>query len=339
MRKMEEEIYEQPGAIKRTIENSAESIDRIISEINPETIYLVGSGSSYNCGRIFSYVYEHLTGKKAISCYAMEFASAVKQTVEPGDAVFILSQSGESLDAIKAAKGIENIVAVTNTEKSTLAKTAKWTILSCAGKENAVPSTKSFTSMLSALAMYAARAAKSKKIESGLFEIPGLLEKMLAESGGKAREIGRRVSIEKCLDVIGDGINYPVTLESALKMKETALIHAQGMPVAEYFHGHISMVSDGYPVMLMAAGNEKEETTARIIERLSSLRSYTPFVSFEGSGLKGIGGAPSIELPKVEKLLSPLLSVPAIQLTALSAAASKGINPDAPRALSKVVTK
>ncbi|MDD5502280.1 MAG: SIS domain-containing protein [Candidatus Thermoplasmatota archaeon] len=334
---MEKEIQEQPGAILRTLENSAECIDKIASEIKPETVYLVGSGSSYNCGRIFSYIYEQLTGKKAISCYAMEFASSVKETVGEKDAVFILSQSGESLDAVRAAKGIENIVAVTNTENSTLSKAAKWRILSRAGKENAVPSTKSFTSMLSALTLYAARAGKSKKIERSLFEIPKTLEAALSESGKTAIQTGRRISGSNCLDIIGDGINYPVTLESALKMKETALIHAQGMPVAEYFHGHISMVSEGYPVMLMAAGKEKEETTKRIIERLSGLKAYSPVFSFEGSGLSGLGGASAIELPKVEKLLSPFLSVPIIQLIALNAAIAKGINPDVPRALSKVV--
>jgi glucosamine--fructose-6-phosphate aminotransferase (isomerizing) len=336
---MEKEIQEQPKAIIRTLEKSGESVDRIASEINPETIYLVGSGSSYYCGRVFSYIYESLTGKKVISCYAMEFATHIKNTVGPKDAVFMLSQSGESLDIIKAAKGLKNVVAVTNTQGSTITKFAKYTLLSRAGKEKSLPSTKTFTSMLSLLALYAIRKNKNAALESKLFEIPEILGKTIISCKPQVEQVARRFAKESALDIIGDGINYPVTLESALKMKESALMHAQGMPVAEYFHGHISLASEGYPIILICPGNEKEDTTGRIMGRLSAINAYVPVISFEGENVASAGGAPAISIPKVETLLSPFLSVPVIQSLAFKSAVMKGLNPDISRELSKVVLR
>lgn len=334
---MEKEIYEQPEAIKRTLEKSSEDIDHIVSEIEPETLYLVGSGSSYYCGRIFSYIYENLTGKKAISCYAMEFAKYIRNIVGPKDVVFILSQSGETYDAINAAAGLENVIAVTNTESSTITKIAKHTILTWAGKEKAVPSTKTFTSMLSALTLYAARETKNISIENRLFEISQILRKTLDDCKPAAERIGKHLVREQVIDIIGDGINYPVTLESALKMKETAIMHAQGIPLAEYFHGHISLVSEGYPIFLMATGNEEEETTKRVIERLSVINAYVPVFAFEGADISGLYGAPTITLSNVEKILSPFLSIPIVHLIAFNTAIIKGVNPDLPRELTKVV--
>ena len=335
---MEKEIYEQPEAIKRTLEKSGEDIEKIASELNPDTIYLVGSGSSYYCGRVFSYIYESLTGKKAISCYAMEFAKHIKKTIGPNDAIFALSQSGESRDIKKAVEGIKSdIVAVTNTPGSSLTKLARHTILSHAGKENALPSTKTFTSMLSALTLYAVRKGRHSKLECELFDIPDILDATLRDARTKTEMIGRHLVRENMIDVIGDGINYPVTLECALKLKESALMHAQGMPVAEYFHGHVSLASEGYPVVLICPGNEKEDTTERILDKLSSINTYTPIISFKKGLTEGIGGAPAIEIERIEPLLSPFLSVPLIQLIAFNSAVMKGLNPDISRSLTKVV--
>jgi glucosamine--fructose-6-phosphate aminotransferase (isomerizing) len=170
-----------------------------------------------------------------------------------------------------------------------------------------------------------------------MFEIPALLEQTFHKTEKECKEIGNHFVRENVIDIVGDGINYPVTLEGALKMKETAHMHAQGMPVGEYWHGHISLVKDGYPVILSCPGNEKKESTKRFMKKLSRMRAYAPIISFENLIKQPIDEAPLLCLPITKAILSPFLSVPLFQLIAYYSSIAKGLNPDKPVGLHKVV--
>jgi glucosamine--fructose-6-phosphate aminotransferase (isomerizing) len=339
---MLKEILEQPSAIQNTLEKGQRGIEKVSDELSfePQTLYLVGSGSSYCCGRIFSYIYEFLTKKKAISCYSLEFAKYNKDIVTKNDLIFVLSQSGETRDAIQAAKAAKaasaTTIGVTNNPNVKLSKITDFTLLSHAGKEKSIPSTKSFTSMLAILTLFALEQTKSKLVEK-MFEIPALLEQTFHKTEKECKEIGNHFVRENVIDIVGDGINYPVALEGALKMKETAHMHAQGMPVGEYWHGHISLVAEGYPLILTCPGNEKRYSTLELIKRLSILCAYTPIVSFENLIKEGIGGGPLLYLPRTDPIFSPFLSVPIFQLIAYHSSIAKGLNPDKPVGLHKVV--
>ncbi|HIH97923.1 MAG TPA: SIS domain-containing protein [Thermoplasmata archaeon] len=339
MHHMLKEIYEQPAALKETLEKAPKEIEDVYKRLafKPRTIYLVGSGSSYYCGRVFSYLYEFLTKKKAISCYSLEFAKYTKDIVTTDDLVFLLSQSGETTDAVQAARASKTTkIAITNAFDTTLEKMTQFTIHSYAGLEKSIPSTKSFTSMLAVLALLALPLTKAK-LKKKLFEIPDLLKQSLDNNAEACKSIGNHFVNENIVDIVGEGVNYPVTLEGALKMKETAHMHAQGMPVGEYWHGHISLVKDGYPVILSCPGNEKKESTKRFMKKLSRVRAYAPIISFENLIKQLIDEAPLLCLPITEAILSPFLSVPMFQLIAYYSSIAKGLDPDKPVGLHKVV--
>ena len=319
MHHMLEEIYEQPDAIKRTVEN----VPHI--EMKNRTIYVVGSGSSYHCGRIFSYMYESSRRRRVIASYSSEFAKHNLSTER--DAIFVLSQSGETADAIRAVKATEGVtIAVTNNPDSTLVELSDHALLSHAGKEEAIPSTKTFTSMLAALTLFS-----MPELENELCEIPVLIEQSMKRCEGLAKSIGENLKDRNIVDILGDGINYPVALEGALKLKETAHMHAQGIPAGDYLHGHISLIGEGYPVIIVCAGDEN----ADLVDRLSSALTYTPVIAFEGSIHSE--HEPLLSLPRTSQILSPFLSIPVLQLMAYYSALAKGLDPDKPAGLQKVV--
>ena len=347
---MLEEIYEQPAAIGRTLKNEEENVERISNEfdlLQPHAIWVVGSGSSYYCGRIFSYIYEFLTKKRAVPSHSSEFAGDRKRIATKDDVVFVLSQSGETKDAIQATRAAGGItIAVTNTKGSTITELTDYALLSHAGEERSIPSTKTFTSMLAVLTLFAVDQSKSR-LKDELLELPPLLEQTMRECEDKTKSIAKHFVRKDIVDIVGGGINYPVALEGALKLKEVAHMHAQGLPLGEYPHGHISLVEKGYPVILTCVGNEGKDPTIKLMSRLSSMRAYVPTISFDlqqsvelqqGAELQqGIDGTPLLTLPRIRQIFSPFLSVPIFQLIAYHSAVEKGLNPDKPKGLHKVV--
>jgi glucosamine--fructose-6-phosphate aminotransferase (isomerizing) len=253
------------------------------------------------------------------------------------DLVFFLSQSGETLETIKAAKEVKGeTISLTNTPRSTLTGLTDFTLLSHAGKEKAIPSTKSFTSMLAVLTLLAIENSKSN-LKKNLIEIPSKIAKVLKDLTKPTKIIAKHFIREEMVDLIGDGINYPVTLEGALKLKETARMHAQGMPIGEYAHGHISLVTEGYPLIVVAIGKEKDRATRSFLKKLEELTPYAPIISMEP--IEQIGGAPNLLVPRANEILSPFISVPIFQLFAYQTAIAKGLNPDKPRGLRKIVDR
>ena len=310
---------------------------------------IVGCGTSWHAGLVAEYIFEELARIRVEVEYASEFRYR-NPIINEGDVVIAISQSGETADTLAAielakSKGA-TIFGVCNVVGSSIARATDAGAYTHAGPEIGVASTKAFTAQVTVLTLMALAVAKRKAtISDGLFRqlltelerIPAQVEKVL-EAAGKIREIAYIFTYARNFIYLGRGLNFPVALEGALKLKEISYIHAEGYPAAEMKHGPIALIDEDMPVVVIATKDGSYEKVVSNIQEVKARKGRVIAITTEGDIDLPATVDFTIEIPKVHDVFMPLVSVVPLQLLAYYIAVMRGRNVDQPRNLAKSVT-
>jgi len=346
---MIKEINEQPQVIRNVLENMLNkgvfkfSIDLDTSSIR--RIIIIGCGTSWHSGLIGKYLIEKITGIPVEVDYASEFRYR-NPVVDNNDLVILISQSGETADTLAAlreakSKGAKTL-GIVNVAGSSIAREVDSAIYSHAGPEISVASTKAFTSQiltLMLLSLYLNRFNMKSNLQliEEIEKVPRHIEKILGnvEPIKKAAEILRD---SKSVFYLGRGINYPIALEGALKLKEISYIHAEGYPAAEVKHGPIALVGENFPVIFFAPKTKNYEKILSNMQEIKARKGkIIVVVNEDDDNLNSFADA-VIKIPSSSEEISVILNAVVLQLLAYFIADSKGIDVDRPKNLAKSVT-
>jgi glucosamine--fructose-6-phosphate aminotransferase (isomerizing) len=356
---MLKEIFEQPRSIADSMRgrvNAADAIvqlgglrDYIDKLAKSKRIVIIGCGTSWHAGLVAEYIFEELARIPVEVEYASEFRYR-NPIIKEGDIVIAISQSGETADTLAAielakSKGA-TIFGVCNVVGSSIARATHAGAYTHAGPEIGVASTKAFTAQVTVLTLMALAAAKRKStISDSLFRqllaelesIPAKVERVL-QAADKIKEIAYIFTYARNFIYLGRGLNFPVALEGALKLKEISYIHAEGYPAAEMKHGPIALIDEDMPVVVIATNDSSYEKVVSNIQEVKARKGRVIAITTEGdTNLPGMVDF-TIEIPKVHEILMPLISVIPLQLLAYDIAVMRGRNVDQPRNLAKSVT-
>ena len=356
---MLKEIFEQPRSIADSMRgrvNADEGTlqlggmrDYMDKLAKSKRIVIIGCGTSWHAGLVAEYIFEELARIPVEVEYASEFRYR-NPIIKEGDSVIAISQSGETADTLAAielakSKGA-TIFGVCNVVGSSIARATHAGAYTHAGPEIGVASTKAFTAQVTVLTIMALAVAQRKgTISDSLFRlllaelesIPAKVERVL-QAADKVREIARIFTYARNFIYLGRGLNFPVALEGALKLKEISYIHAEGYPAAEMKHGPIALIDEDMPVVVIATKDSSYEKVVSNIQEVKARKGRVIAIVTEGdTNLPDIVDF-VIEIPKVHDILMPLISVIPLQLLAYDIAVMRGRNVDQPRNLAKSVT-
>jgi len=350
---MLKEIYEQPQAIVHAL-GGDRSVIREIAEVMAESAqtYLLGVGTTYYIARYGQYFFSHISGIYCPCVSADEFLNLAH--IDEKTAVIALSQSGETYDTLNAVRFAKKrgatVAAVVNVIGSSLSQVADYTILQGSGPEICVISTKAAISQMTILTLLGAELAvirnqiseeERRQIEDCLSALPDVIQETLNEKSGFLHTLARRYSHIKHWLYLGRGIYYPIAMESALKMKEVAYIHAEGMPGGFLKHGTLAMIdADHYAVVFVPPGQDRGlyNLTLGSIEEIKARQGFVLGFCFGGTGTDAKLFDEVIVLPAVNPVAAPFLHLVAAQLFAYFTATALKRNVDKPRSLAKSVT-
>lgn len=356
---MLKEIFEQPRSIADSMRGRVRAdeahlqlgglrdyLDKLAAA---KRIVILGCGTSWHAGLVAEYIFEELARIPVEVEYASEFRYR-NPIIKERDIVIAISQSGETADTLAAielakSKGA-TIFGVCNVVGSSIARATDAGAYTHAGPEIGVASTKAFTAQVTVLTLMALAAAQRKgTISDSLFRqllvemesIPAKVEKVL-QSAEKIKEIAYIFTYARNFIYLGRGLNFPVALEGALKLKEISYIHAEGYPAAEMKHGPIALIDEDMPVVVIATKDSSYEKVVSNIQEVKARKGRVIAITTEGdTQLPGMVDF-VIEIPKVHDILMPLVSVVPLQLLAYYIAVMRGRNVDQPRNLAKSVT-
>jgi glucosamine--fructose-6-phosphate aminotransferase (isomerizing) len=312
-------------------------------------IYIVACGTAWHAGLLGKYFIEKYARIPVEVDVASEFR--YRNPILSNEVLTILiSQSGETADTLAAGREARKhgsfVIAICNKPNSTMNREADFTIFTQAGSEIGVAATKSFTSQLSVLllfALYMGKALKTinddeiKPVLNDLVKIPYQMEQML-EHSGTINDVASMYSKHKTFLFIGRGIHYPIALEGALKLKEITYLHAEGYASGELKHGPIALVDEELVLIAICPKDDLYEKTISNIEEVRARGGDVIAIGSIGDErLKAMSNI-FIPMPIVAKDLMPLLEVIPAQLLALNVAIKKGADVDKPRNLAKSVT-
>jgi glucosamine--fructose-6-phosphate aminotransferase (isomerizing) len=363
---MLKEIYEQPRAVRDTVQGRV-SLDTgrvYLDEMNitPEEfksfdrVLIAACGTSWHAGLAGKYMIEQLARVPVEVDYASEFRYR-DPVMSERTLLLVISQSGETADTIAALREAKErgskVLAICNVQGSMVTRESDGTILTHAGPEIGVASTKAFTSQMIALylfAMYlgqlrgALSAEESARHAQELAELPVKIERLLSESDD-LEELAREFHRATDFLYLGRGINFPVALEGALKLKEISYIHAEGYPAGEMKHGPNALIDERLPVVVInprAEGDKAselryEKTHSNIVE-VKAREGVVISVLTEGDEMSAKVSNHVISIPESSDLLSPILAIVPLQLLAYHIAVRRGCDVDQPRNLAKSVT-
>jgi glucosamine--fructose-6-phosphate aminotransferase (isomerizing) len=364
---MLKEIYEQPRAVRDTVQGRI-SLDTgrvFLDEMANITesdfkrftsIKIAACGTSWHAGLAGKYMIEQLARVPVDVDYASEFRYR-DPVMDEKTLLLVISQSGETADTIAALREAKElgarVLAICNVQGSMIVREADGTILTHAGPEIGVASTKAFTSQMIALyllGLYLGQVRGTLSEEEARFhaqelaELPVKLEHLLNDSDG-IEELSKEFFRSTDFLYLGRGINFPVALEGALKLKEISYIHAEGYPAGEMKHGPNALIDERLPVLFVNTREEGnraselryEKTHSNIVE-VKAREGIVISVLTEGDTMSSKESNHVIEIPPSSDLLSPILSIIPLQLLAYHIAVRRGCDVDQPRNLAKSVT-
>ena len=355
---MEKEIYEQPVALERAIksyiyEEKVGAKINLLKEVNFKEIpkiILIACGTAYYACYVAKYWIEKLAKIPVEIDIGSEFRYR-EPPIEKGTAAIFVSQSGETADTLAALRycvgKAKDIISIVNVSTSSIARESDQVLEIHAGPEIGVASTKAFTCQLAVLFLMALKAAQDRseiseinflKIVSDLKSLPSNLSQYLGGTNS-IQDIAYKLSSAGDVLFLGRGFMYPVALEGALKLKEISYIHAEGYAAGELKHGPIALIDDSVPVIILAPFDELFEKNISNMQEVIARKANVILIS-DKEGLQSAGSMVknTIEMPRANKLLTPLVYALPIQLLAYFAAVSKGTDVDQPRNLAKSVT-
>jgi glucosamine--fructose-6-phosphate aminotransferase (isomerizing) len=359
------EIHEQPETLKATLNSYVEAQGFRAETCAPlrtwlkkasGKIVIAASGSSRHAGLAAELFFEDLSGIHVDVEYASEYT--YRNETALGDAVvMVVSQSGETADTLAALRKAKlaghETLAITNVASSTMAKEATVSFPTEAGRERAIPATKSFTAQLLNLYLLSLLAAESRGVLDAaamevrlaeLRELPASVKAQLPEWESSVRAIAERYKTAKNFLFLGRGVHYPIAREGALKLKESAYLHAEGYPSGELKHGPNALVSEGTPLVMIATVDRNDSESVQRYEKIVQLMRDMREQGANILAIANTGDEVVAELatnvvfvePAREALL-PMLEVITLQLLAYFMAINNGIDVDHPRNLTKAV--
>jgi len=356
---MLKEIFEQPRAIQdtlagRLIEEEGDVFledlkltDDQLSQVR--RIYLIACGTSWHAALVGKFYIEGHCRIPVEVDIASEFRYR-NPVVDDKTLMILISQSGETADTLAAlregkSRGAKN-VAICNVVDSSIARESNGVIYTHAGPEIGVASTKAFVTQLVALYLFTIRLGRAigaidkkagQKMIASLVRIPALLEQTL-ELDPQVEKVARKYMNARDFLYLGRGINYPIALEGALKLKEISYIHAEGYPAGEMKHGPIALIDENMPVVVLAPKNATYEKVVSNMEEVIAREGRVIAVVTRGEESLKARAEVTLEIPEdSDDMLPILLSVP-MQLLAYHVAVLKGTDVDQPRNLAKSVT-
>ncbi|GBL60524.1 glucosamine--fructose-6-phosphate aminotransferase [Pseudomonas citronellolis] len=356
---MLKEIHEQPKVVQRTLEGRLGSGQVLVENFGPNAaelfakvrnVQIVACGTSYHAGLVARYWLEELTGIPCQVEVASEFRYR-KVAVQP-DALFVtISQSGETADtlaALRSAKqlGFLSSLAICNVATSSLVRESDMTLLTLAGPEIGVASTKAFTTQLVALLLLTLAIGRVQNrlgegVEAELVEalrrLPTRLEEALAMDK-VVEKVGELFAEKHHTLFLGRGAQYPVAMEGALKLKEISYIHAEAYPAGELKHGPLALVDADMPVVTVAPNNELLEKLKSNLQEVRARGGELIVFAEANSGLGNGPGTHVVSMPPIHDCLAPILYTVPLQLLSYHVAVLKGTDVDQPRNLAKSVT-
>jgi len=355
---MLKEIYEQSNSIRdsmrgRLLEDQGTAQLGGLLDIEDDLsrmkrINIVACGTSWHAGLIGKYLIEEMAKIPVNVEYASEFRYR-NPVIEPDTVTIAISQSGETIDTLEAmreaARRGSNGFAICNVVGSTIARESSAGVYIHAGPEIGVASTKAFTAQITVLTLFALRLARQRGMSKKdgqdfvkeMKKIPRKVNQILKNSS-QILEIAKMFQNHKHALYLSRGINYPVALEGALKLKEISYIHAEGYPAAEMKHGPIALIDENMPVFFIAVSGNMYEKVLNNIEQVRSRRGIVIAVVNEDDKEIDRYVDHIIRVPRTHRFLSPLLTVIPLQLLAYHMAVLRECNVDQPRNLAKSVT-
>jgi len=346
---MLKEIHEQPKVIRETLAeymSTMESTADLAAQGRdvPENVLILASGTSYHAGLIGKYIIEELVKTPVRVEYAHEYNYYGRALA--GNKAIVITQSGETTDAFKAIKRLKEsgceVVVITNVVGSTASRLANQTVYTHAGPEISVAATKTHIAQIIALYWLALPYSRMdiRKLDELIMELrqlPVKVQQVLDNQEDILKEALKLAEYDNAF-FIGRGINYPVALEGALKLKEVSYVHAEGYAAGELKHGPFALLGTRTPVVAVVARDDTYEAVLTNIKEIKARKS--PLLALVEEGNEEINSLADsvIYVPKVDPLFSPVVNTVALQLIAYYVARQRGCPIDFPRNLAKTVT-
>jgi len=354
---MIKEIHEEPHAMADTffprykdgiIDLSEIGIDeQLVRSI--DKVGIIACGTAFHAGMVGKYIIEDLARIPVEVEVASEFRYR-RPIITPGQLFIIISQSGETADTLAAMREAKKrgakVAAIVNVVGSTIAREADAVLYTHAGPEIAVASTKAYNTQLVAIYMIALELARLSgamdmerytQLAEGLSRIPALMNKVLENKEQLARVASRSFS-QNSVFFIGRGLDYVLSMEASLKLKEISYIHSEAYAAGELKHGTIALIEQGTLVVALATQGALLEKTISNIKEVKARGAQVLAVCFEGTHLPEDIADEVVYLPRTDDLFAPILAVTPMQLFAYYMAVNKGCDVDKPRNLAKSVT-
>ncbi|MBF87406.1 MAG: glutamine--fructose-6-phosphate transaminase (isomerizing) [Pelagibacterales bacterium] len=354
---MLKEIHEQPTVLGDTLKSLIDPHDRSIvfpkmdfDFKNINKLSIVACGTSSYAAMVAKHWFEKYTKIPTEVDIASEYRYRSHPDIQ-GEGIIVISQSGETADTLAALSNAKkrNIksLAIVNVLESSISRLADAKVLTLAGPEIGVASTKAFTTQLVTLACLVLFAAKNRKTISdvelnkmveNLLELPSLLSELLSLENS-LNTIAQELKTVRDVLYVGRGISFPIALEGALKLKEISYIHAEAYAAGELKHGPIALVDDGVPVVAIAPSDELFVKTASNLEEVAARGAKIILIS-DKNGIKKLSNIAKIclEMPNSSSFTQPILYSIPVQMLAYHTAVAKGTDVDQPRNLAKSVT-
>ncbi|EJM49920.1 glucosamine--fructose-6-phosphate aminotransferase, isomerizing [Pseudomonas sp. GM33] len=356
---MLKEIHEQPSVVQRTLEGRLSQNQVLVQAFGPQAaelfakvrnVQIVACGTSYHAGMVARYWLEELAGIPCQVEVASEFRYR-KVVVQPDSLFVTISQSGETADTLAALRNAKELgflasLAICNVGISSLVRESDLTLLTQAGREIGVASTKAFTTqlvglLLLTLSLGQVRGTLAKDVEATLVEelrrLPTRLGEALAMDS-TVEKISELFAEKNHTLFLGRGAQFPVAMEGALKLKEISYIHAEAYPAGELKHGPLALVDNDMPVVTVAPNNELLEKLKSNLQEVRARGGQLIVFADEKAGMTNGEGTHVVHMPHIHDILSPILYTIPLQLLSYYVAVLKGTDVDQPRNLAKSVT-
>lgn len=355
---MLKEIYEQPTAVSDTLEGRLSGNHMLAATFGHEAdeifksitnVQIIACGTSYHAGLVARYWLEELAGVATSVEVASEFR--YRSHVVPENCLVItISQSGETADTLAALKfareiGYRHSLCICNVAESSLTRESGMVLLTHAGPEIGVASTKAFTTQLIGLMLVTIALGQhnsmskdqEERIVRELRSLPAKISEAL-ELDTRITKIAEKFANKRHALFLGRGTHYPIAMEGALKLKEISYIHAEAYPAGELKHGPLALIDNEVPVIAVAPNNELLEKLKSNIQEVRARGGELIVFADTGTGFKEEDGLTVIEVAPVDDIISPIIFTVPLQLLAYRVALIKGTDVDKPRNLAKSVT-
>lgn len=345
------DIHRSPRVVEETLRAIRKETPKFISQLvssSPQITYIIGSGTSYHAG---------LAGQYALSALANLNSSVIPASELPlwiptksrGFILLAFSQSGESLDILNAVKFAKKrdakIIAITNNEKSSLANLANHLLLTKAGEETAIAATKTYLAQVSAIYQFSLELSKElteissieySKYTKILDKIPELINEIIVNEEKNILKLAKDLVIFNTFFLLGSGPNYASALEGALKLQETCNLFSEGFSTREFLHGPMQLVDKTTPLFFIVSHEDNVDDWIDIITKFKKFEA--PIITIAPKNIKIENYSKVVSIPKfLPKIFSPIINILPLQLFAYYSSLYRGLNPDQPEKLSKVV--